>query len=96
MSRQWIPGCGVLLITGQDPPDTNKKLSPTEFDAKLPHITIFTEFGDLNLQQKVTIFKRYINHFHYYKVLFKIKCIVIVIYFSGLSHGQNLNSVHLE
>lgn len=58
VDRQWIPGCGVWLITGQDPLDTNNKLSPHEHDAQLPHITIFTEFGDLNLGQKITIFKR--------------------------------------
>ncbi|XP_047536831.1 dimethyladenosine transferase 2, mitochondrial [Vanessa atalanta] len=61
MLEQWIPGCGVWLITGQDPPDTNKELSPGEDDAKLPHMTIFTEFGDLNLKQKITIFKRFIS-----------------------------------
>ncbi|CAH0728458.1 unnamed protein product, partial [Brenthis ino] len=61
MLEQWIPGCGVWLITGQDPPDTNKKLSPDETDAKLPHMTIFTEFGDLNLQQRITVFKRFIS-----------------------------------
>ncbi|CAH2094591.1 unnamed protein product [Euphydryas editha] len=61
MLEQWIPGCGVWLITGQDPPDTNKELSPGKDDAQLPHMTIFTEFGDLNLQQKITIFKRFIS-----------------------------------
>ncbi|PZC80878.1 hypothetical protein B5X24_HaOG213865 [Helicoverpa armigera] len=55
---QWIPGCGVWLITGQDPPDTNKELAPNKDEAKLPHMTIFTEFGDLNLQQKITVFKK--------------------------------------
>lgn len=59
--EQWIPGCGVWLITGQDPPNTNKTLSPTEHDAKLPHMTIFTEFGDLTTEQKLTIFKRFIS-----------------------------------
>lgn len=57
-SRQWIPGCGVWLITGQDPPDTNKVLAPGKDDAELPHMTIFTEFGDLNLRQKITVFKK--------------------------------------
>lgn len=61
MLEQWIPGCGVWLITEQDPPDTNKSLGPTESDAKLPHMTIFTQFGDLNLQQKVTVFKKFIS-----------------------------------
>lgn len=56
--RQWIPGCGVWLITGQDPPDTNKELAPNKDDAQLPHMTIFTEFGDLNLQQKISVFKK--------------------------------------
>ncbi|KAI8424995.1 hypothetical protein MSG28_006888 [Choristoneura fumiferana] len=55
MLEQWIPGCGVWLITGQDPPDTNKKLAPGKADAPLPHMTIFTEFGDLNLKQKITV-----------------------------------------
>ncbi|XP_072929855.1 dimethyladenosine transferase 2, mitochondrial [Epargyreus clarus] len=59
--EQWIPGCGVWLITGQDPPDTNKNLSPDKHDAPLPHMTIFTEFGDLNLRQKITVFKRFIS-----------------------------------
>ncbi|KAH9639240.1 hypothetical protein HF086_014104 [Spodoptera exigua] len=59
--EQWIPGCGVWLITGQDPPDTNKQLAPSEDDAELPHMTIFTEFGDLNLQQKITVFKKFIS-----------------------------------
>ncbi|KAJ8714052.1 hypothetical protein PYW08_007672 [Mythimna loreyi] len=61
MLEQWIPGCGVWLITGQDPPDTNKELAPTKDDAQLPHMTIFTEFGDLNLQQKITVFKKFVS-----------------------------------
>ncbi|KAI8424998.1 hypothetical protein MSG28_006888 [Choristoneura fumiferana] len=61
MLEQWIPGCGVWLITGQDPPDTNKKLAPGKADAPLPHMTIFTEFGDLNLKQKITVFKKLIS-----------------------------------
>ncbi|XP_047033927.1 dimethyladenosine transferase 2, mitochondrial isoform X1 [Helicoverpa zea] len=61
MLEQWIPGCGVWLITGQDPPDTNKELAPNKDDAQLPHMTIFTEFGDLNLQQKITVFKKFIS-----------------------------------
>ncbi|XP_035449183.1 dimethyladenosine transferase 2, mitochondrial [Spodoptera frugiperda] len=61
MLEQWIPGCGVWLITGQDPPDTNKQLAPNKDDAELPHMTIFTEFGDLNLQQKITVFKKFIS-----------------------------------
>ncbi|KPJ18212.1 Dimethyladenosine transferase 2, mitochondrial [Papilio machaon] len=61
MLEQWIPGCGVWLITGQDPPDTNKVLGPNNEDAPLPHMTIFTEFGDLNLKQKITVFKRFIS-----------------------------------
>ncbi|XP_075982659.1 mitochondrial transcription factor B2 [Anticarsia gemmatalis] len=61
MLEQWIPGCGVWIITGQDPPDTNKDLAPGEHDAKLPHMTIFTEFGDLNLKQKITVFKKFIS-----------------------------------
>ncbi|XP_045776377.1 dimethyladenosine transferase 2, mitochondrial [Maniola jurtina] len=61
MLEQWIPGCGVWLITGQDPPDTNKEVAPGRDDAALPHMTIFTEFGDLNLSQKVTVFKRFIS-----------------------------------
>lgn len=48
----------MWLITGQDPPDTNKELAPGIDDAKLPHMTIFTEFGDLNLKQKITVFKK--------------------------------------
>ncbi|CAH2258298.1 jg10524 [Pararge aegeria aegeria] len=61
MLEQWIPGCGVWLITGQDPPDTNKKVGPGKDDAALPHMTIFTQFGDLTLHQKVTVFKRFIS-----------------------------------
>ncbi|XP_023935840.2 dimethyladenosine transferase 2, mitochondrial [Bicyclus anynana] len=61
MLEQWIPGCGVWLITGQDPPDTNKEVGPGKDDAALPHMTIFTEFGDLTLAQKVTVFKRFIS-----------------------------------
>ncbi|XP_013170932.1 PREDICTED: dimethyladenosine transferase 2, mitochondrial [Papilio xuthus] len=61
MLEQWIPGCGVWLITGQDPPDSNKSLGPNNEDAPLPHMTIFTEFGDLNLKQKITVFKRFIS-----------------------------------
>ncbi|GBP24347.1 Dimethyladenosine transferase 2, mitochondrial [Eumeta japonica] len=58
---QWIPGCGVWLITGQDPPETNWDLAPGPDDAKLPHMTIFTQFGDLSLSQKITVFKRFIS-----------------------------------
>ncbi|CAF4911308.1 unnamed protein product [Pieris macdunnoughi] len=61
MLEQWIPGCGVWLITGQDPPDVNKEVAPDETDAPLPHMTIFTEFGDLTLQQKITVFKRFVS-----------------------------------
>ncbi|KAJ0173608.1 hypothetical protein K1T71_010757 [Dendrolimus kikuchii] len=61
MLEQWIPGCGVWLITGQDPPDTNRQLSPGKDDAELPHMTIFTEFRDLTLYQKLTVFKRFIS-----------------------------------
>ncbi|XP_068619021.1 dimethyladenosine transferase 2, mitochondrial [Battus philenor] len=59
--EQWIPGCGVWLITGQDPPDSNKTIGPSENDVSLPHITIFTEFGELSLQQKITLFKRFVS-----------------------------------
>ncbi|XP_045502971.1 dimethyladenosine transferase 2, mitochondrial [Colias croceus] len=59
--EQWIPGCGVWLITGQDPPDVNKDIAPGPNDAKLPHMTIFTQFGDLTLQQKITVFKRFVS-----------------------------------
>ncbi|XP_063367717.1 dimethyladenosine transferase 2, mitochondrial [Cydia amplana] len=61
MLEQWIPGCGVWLITGQDPPDTDRRLAPGAGDAPLPHMTIFTEFGDLNLKQKITVFKKLIS-----------------------------------
>ncbi|CAK1550527.1 unnamed protein product [Leptosia nina] len=61
MLEQWIPGCGVWLITGQDPPDINEDIAPNSNDAPLPHMTIFTEFGDLTLPQKVTIFKRFVS-----------------------------------
>ncbi|XP_049877700.1 dimethyladenosine transferase 2, mitochondrial [Pectinophora gossypiella] len=61
MLEQWIPGCGVWLITGQDPPDTRPDLAPGPDDAALPHMTIFTEFGDLNLKQKITVFKKFIS-----------------------------------
>ncbi|XP_026314917.1 dimethyladenosine transferase 2, mitochondrial isoform X2 [Hyposmocoma kahamanoa] len=61
MLEQWIPGCGIWLITGQDPPDTRKETSPGPEDAPLPHMTIFTEFGDLNLKQKITVFKKFIS-----------------------------------
>ncbi|CAH2045312.1 unnamed protein product, partial [Iphiclides podalirius] len=61
MLEQWIPGCGVWLITGQDPPDSNKVIAPSKDDAPLPHMTIFTEFGDLNLEQKITVFKRFVS-----------------------------------
>lgn len=61
MLEQWIPGCGVWLITGQDPPDTNKQLSPGVDDAGLPNMTIFTEFRDLTLKQKLTVFKKFIS-----------------------------------
>ncbi|CAG4953924.1 unnamed protein product [Parnassius apollo] len=61
MLEQWIPGCGVWLITGQDPPDSNNAISPTKDDAPLPHMTIFTEFGDLSLKQKITVFKKFVS-----------------------------------
>ncbi|XP_032521507.2 dimethyladenosine transferase 2, mitochondrial [Danaus plexippus] len=61
MLEQWIPGCGVWLITGQDPPETDMLRAPTSDDAALPHMTIFTEFGDLTLKQKLTVFKRFIS-----------------------------------
>ncbi|KAJ2953334.1 hypothetical protein O0L34_g924 [Tuta absoluta] len=61
MLEQWIPGCGVWLITGQDPPDTRRELAPAADDAPLPHMTIFTEFGDLSLGQKITVFKKFIS-----------------------------------
>ncbi|XP_013184211.2 dimethyladenosine transferase 2, mitochondrial [Amyelois transitella] len=61
MLEQWIPGCGVWLISGQDPPDINKEIAPNEDDAKLPHMTIFTEFGDLTLRQKITVFKKFVS-----------------------------------
>ncbi|XP_050674992.1 dimethyladenosine transferase 2, mitochondrial isoform X2 [Leptidea sinapis] len=60
MLEQWIPGCGVWLITGQDPPDTIQHIVSSN-DAALPHMTIFTEFGDLSLQQKLTLFKRFVS-----------------------------------
>ncbi|XP_012544415.2 dimethyladenosine transferase 2, mitochondrial isoform X2 [Bombyx mandarina] len=72
MLEQWIPGCGVWLITGQDPPDSNKLLSPGKDDASLPHMTIFTEFGDLNLQQKITVFKRFISWPEFEQCQFRI------------------------
>ncbi|KAM3956546.1 mitochondrial transcription factor B2 [Aphomia sociella] len=59
--EQWIPGCGVWLISGQDPPDTNKEIAPGNDDAELPHMTIFTEFGDLSLRQKITVFKKFVS-----------------------------------
>ncbi|XP_026760681.2 dimethyladenosine transferase 2, mitochondrial [Galleria mellonella] len=61
MLEQWIPGCGIWLISGQDPPDINKEIAPGKEDAELPHMTIFTEFGDLSLSQKITIFKKFVS-----------------------------------
>ncbi|KAG6450023.1 hypothetical protein O3G_MSEX006358 [Manduca sexta] len=72
MLEQWIPGCGVRLITGQDPSDTNKLLLPDENDAQLPHMTIFTQFGDLNLNQKITVFKRFISWPEFEQCQFRI------------------------
>ncbi|CAG9789335.1 unnamed protein product [Diatraea saccharalis] len=72
MLEQWIPGCGVWLISGQDPPDTNKNISPGEDDAELPHMTIFTEFGDLTLKQKVTVFKRFVSWPEFEQSPFKV------------------------
>lgn len=62
----------MWLITGQDPADTNREVAPGPDDAALPHMTIFTEFGDLTLPQKVTVFKRCIiyNLFRGLKQLF--------------------------
>ncbi|XP_059053130.1 dimethyladenosine transferase 2, mitochondrial [Achroia grisella] len=59
--EQWIPGCGIWLISGQDPPDINKEIAPGKDDAELPHMTIFTEFGDLTLNQKLTVFKKFVS-----------------------------------
>lgn len=56
--REWIPGCGIWLITGQDPPGTNVEIGPNESDQPLPHITIFTQFRDLSPQQILTLFKK--------------------------------------
>ncbi|XP_063831105.1 dimethyladenosine transferase 2, mitochondrial [Ostrinia nubilalis] len=72
MLEQWIPGCGVWLITGQDPPDTNKKIAPGKDDAELPHMTIFTEFGDLNLKQKITVFKKFVSWPEFEQCPFKV------------------------
>ncbi|CAH0400513.1 unnamed protein product [Chilo suppressalis] len=72
MLEQWIPGCGVWLISGQDPPDTNKNISPGEEDAELPHMTIFTEFRDLTLRQKLTVFKRFVSWPEFEQSPFKV------------------------
>ncbi|KAL0819620.1 hypothetical protein ABMA28_007701 [Loxostege sticticalis] len=72
MLEQWIPGCGVWLISGQDPPDTNKTIAPGKDDAELPHMTIFTEFGDLTLKQKITIFKRFVSWPEFDQCPFKV------------------------
>ncbi|KAL0869095.1 hypothetical protein ABMA27_007402 [Loxostege sticticalis] len=72
MLEQWIPGCGVWLISGQDPPDTNKNIAPGKEDAELPHMTIFTEFGDLTLKQKITIFKRFVSWPEFDQCPFKV------------------------
>ncbi|KAG7297932.1 hypothetical protein JYU34_018687 [Plutella xylostella] len=61
MLEQWIPGCGVWLITGQDPAESRAARAPGPHDAPLPHINIFTEFGDLTLPQKLTVFKKFIS-----------------------------------
>ncbi|XP_053613603.1 dimethyladenosine transferase 2, mitochondrial [Plodia interpunctella] len=72
MLEQWIPGCGVWLISGQDPPDINKEIAPNEDDAELPHMTIFTEFGDLNLRQKITVFKKFVSLPEFEQCPFKV------------------------
>ncbi|XP_041969892.1 dimethyladenosine transferase 2, mitochondrial [Aricia agestis] len=54
--EQWIPGCGVRLITGQEPP---ADLTPAP--APLPHMNIFTQFSDLTLHHKLTVFRRFVS-----------------------------------
>ncbi|XP_077300370.1 mitochondrial transcription factor B2 [Arctopsyche grandis] len=59
--EEWIPGCGIWLITEQNPPGTSLQTLPNENDEKLPHITIFTQFQDLSVGQKLTLFKKFIS-----------------------------------